>query len=179
LGQESDEMATRKFTSWHVAVAAEAAAAALFARAGYDVSIQYGANQPEYDLIVASGEHLLKVSVKGSQDGSWGLCQTHLQRRTADYHAAIDRWLGRHRPRTVLCLVQFKDVDEAAMPRIYLATPSEVAARLRDTAKGRGDTILYEHHVWTSRARGAGTVEQLPDGLRFSSNRVEELFRVA
>lgn len=40
-------------TSRHIGVAAEAAAAALFARAGFDVSVQYGANQPEYDLIVA------------------------------------------------------------------------------------------------------------------------------
>ncbi len=52
-----------EFTSWHVAVAAEAVAASLFARCGYDVSVQYGANQPEYDLIVAEGERLLKVSV--------------------------------------------------------------------------------------------------------------------
>lgn len=58
------------FTSWHVAVAAEAFAAALFARCGVDVSVQYGANQPEYDLIVSQGERMLKVSVKGSQDGS-------------------------------------------------------------------------------------------------------------
>jgi hypothetical protein len=33
-------------SSWHVSVAAEAIAAALFARCGYDVSVQYGANQP-------------------------------------------------------------------------------------------------------------------------------------
>jgi len=73
-----------EFTSWHVAVAAEATAAALFARCGYDVSVQYGANQPEYDLIVAKGEELLKVSVKGSQDGSWGLCQGYLKPKRAD-----------------------------------------------------------------------------------------------
>ena len=55
--------------NWHVGVAAEAAAAALFARCGYDVSVQYGANQPGYDLIVAQGSRILKVSVKGSQTG--------------------------------------------------------------------------------------------------------------
>jgi len=58
-------------TSWHVAVAAEAITAALFAQCGYDVSVQYGANQPEYDLMVAKGDRLLKISVKGSQDGGW------------------------------------------------------------------------------------------------------------
>jgi hypothetical protein len=59
-----------KPTSWHISVAAEAIAAAQFARCGFDVSVQYGADQPEYDLIVAKGDHLLKVSVKGSRD--WG-----------------------------------------------------------------------------------------------------------
>ena len=50
-----------KVSSRHIGVAAEAAVAALFARSGYDVSVQYGANQPEYDLIVARGESMLKV----------------------------------------------------------------------------------------------------------------------
>lgn len=31
------------FTGWHVGVSAEAVAASLFARSGYDVSVQYGA----------------------------------------------------------------------------------------------------------------------------------------
>ena len=41
----------KKVSSWHVGIAAEAFAAAQFARFGIDVSVQYGANQPEYDLI--------------------------------------------------------------------------------------------------------------------------------
>jgi hypothetical protein len=63
-------------TNWHVATAAEAIAAAQFARFGYDVSVQYGANQPEYDLTIRSPEgKLLAISVKGSADGGWGLTQ--------------------------------------------------------------------------------------------------------
>lgn len=54
---------------WQVATAAEAFAAAQFARLGWDVSVQYGANQPEYDLVAVNGDLMLKVSVKGSQDG--------------------------------------------------------------------------------------------------------------
>ena len=167
------------FTPWHVGVAAEAAVASLFARYGYDVSVQYGANQPEYDLIVSSGEGLLKVSVKGSQDGSWGLCQSYLQKGSADYHGAIDRWLQRHQRRTVLCFVQYRDLPPDSMPRIYLASAPEVAQRLRETAKGRGDTILYERHVWGQRARGAGTIEEIPAAWRFSRERLEELFSLA
>lgn len=150
--------------SFQVSVAAEAIAAAQFARCGFDISVQYGANQPEYDLIVAKGERLMKVSVKGSQDGSWGLAQSDLSKlREANYHGAIDEWLKRHGSRTVLCFVQFKNAKLNEMPRLYLARPSEIAERLKATAKGRGDTILYEKHAWTGRAHGAGTIEQIPE----------------
>jgi len=170
---------TKQFTSWHVGVAAEALAAALFARCGYDVSVQYGANQPEYDLLVAKDERLLKVSVKGSQDGSWGLCQSYLKPKSAAYHDAIDRWVKRHKARTILCFVQFHGVAVTEMPRVYLATPEEVARRLHETAKGRGDTILYERHSWGVRARGAGTVEEIPRAWQFSQVRIEQLLGAA
>ena len=49
----------KTISSWHVGVAAEAYTAAVFARYGYDVSVQYGANQPEYDLIAVSGDKML------------------------------------------------------------------------------------------------------------------------
>ena len=68
-----------KLSPRNISVAAEAIAAAQFARCGFDVSVQYGANQPEYDLIIANGDALLKVSVKGSQDGGWGLTQSLLE----------------------------------------------------------------------------------------------------
>src|SRR5271165_6840738 len=154
-------------TSWQVAIAAEAITAAQFARCGFDVSVQYGANQPEYDLIVARGEQLLKVSVKGSQDGSWGLTQSYLKK--ADYHGAIQQWLKRHGSRTVFCFVQFRGVALNELPRLYLASPHEVAQRLRETARGRGDTILYEDRTWGVRAVGAGTTGQLPARWRFST----------
>ena len=166
-------MSNKRIGAWHVAVAAEAIAAALFARCGIDVSVQYGANQPEYDLIVARGDKLLKVSVKGSQDGAWGLCQSDL--RNADYMAAVEAWRQRHKPGTVLCFVQFRDVPLDQLPRVYLATPYEVAERLKVTAGGRGGTILYENHTWGPRARSAGTIEKIPDAWRFSDDRVEQL----
>jgi Holliday junction resolvase-like predicted endonuclease len=53
-------------SSWQVATAAEAFAAAQFSRCGWDVSVQYGANQPEYDLVAVDGDRMIKVSVKGS-----------------------------------------------------------------------------------------------------------------
>jgi hypothetical protein len=175
-GARLDNM-TKKISSFHVGIAAEAFAAALFAQCGADVSVQYGADQPGYDLIVAKGDKLLKVSVKGSQDGSWGLTQSHLEK--ANYHGAIEAWLRKHGPRILLCFVQFRDVRVGELPRVYLAWPAEVAAQLKAAAKGRGDTILYEEHQWGPRAHAAGMIESIPGEWRFSEERVEELFAEA
>ena len=160
--------------SWHVGVAAEAIAAAQFARYTYDVSVQYGANQPEYDLIAVSGDKMLKISVKGSQDGSWGLTQSFKKGHT--YHEAVQEWLSRHHKKTVFCLVQFKNVDDSQLPRMYLASPEEIAEVLCKEAAGRGDTILYEHHEWGPTAKAYGTVDKLPESWRFTKERAEEIF---
>jgi hypothetical protein len=160
-------------TPWHIKVAAEAVAAAQFARCGFAVSVQYGADQPEYDLVVTREDRAMKVSVKGSQDGSWGLTQSFKRGQT--YHGAIDLWLPRHSPGTVFCFVQFKGVAFSDLPRLYLASPREVADRLHSTAKGRGDTILYEAHEWKSRAHAAGTIEEIPPSWRFTKERIEGL----
>ncbi len=159
--------------SWQVATAAEAFAAAQFARCGWDISVQYGANQPEYDLVAVDGDRVLKISVKGSKDGGWGLTQSFLS--NANYHAAIDAWLQRHSLKTVFCLVQFKGVPVNALPRIYLATPAEIAAWLKVAAKGRGDTILYESHTWTGRAFAAGTTDAIPASWFFTEQRLNNI----
>jgi hypothetical protein len=165
-------------SSWHVATAAEAIAAAQFARLGFDVSVQYGANQPEYDLMIVDRERVLKVSVKGSRDGAWGLTQTQLSRlKGANYHGAAEEWLGRHKPRTALCFVQFKGVEFTAMPRIYLARPIEVAERLKLASGGRGNTILYENYTHGAKAAGAGTIEKIPTEWCLSANRVDQVIR--
>ena len=160
--------------SWHVGVAAEAIAAAQFARYTYDVSVQYGANQPEYDLIAVSGDKMLKISVKESQDGSWGLTQSFKKGHT--YHEAVQEWLSRHHKKTIFCLVQFKNVDDSQLPRMYLASPEEIAEVLCKEAAGRGDTILYEYHEWGPTAKAYGTVDKLPESWRFTKERAEEMF---
>jgi hypothetical protein len=170
-----------KPSSWQVAKAAEGIAAAQFARCGFDVSVQHGADKPGYELVVAKADNLLKVSVKGSQDGFWNLAQSYLKRATelsgkkADYHGAIDLWLDQHGPRTVCCFVQFHGVAIDQLPRVYLASPTEIAQRLRETAKGRGDSVLYEEHEWTSTGDGVGIIEKLLSGWRFSHERIQEL----
>jgi hypothetical protein len=61
------------------------------------------------------------------------------------------------------------------LPRIYLASPRQIAQRLRDTDRGRGDSILYEECEWISPADGTGITERLPQSWRFSNQRLEEL----
>ena len=159
--------------SWQVATAAESFAAGQFARCGWDVSVQYGANQPEYDLVAVDGERMLKVSVKGSRDGGWGLTQSHLSK--ANYHGAVETWLRKHSNKTVFCFVQFKGLSVTDLPRMYLATPVEVARWLRNAAGGRGDTILYESHTWTRRAKAAGITDAIPGEWRFTESRLERI----
>jgi Holliday junction resolvase-like predicted endonuclease len=170
-------MKNNEITSHHIGIAAEAIAAAQFARLDYDVSVQYGANQKEYDLVIAKGDILIKISVKGSQDGSWGLTQS-FKKKDVDYHRATDIWLDKHTKNTVFCLVQFKGKDIKELPNLYLATPKEIAERLKETRNGKGDTILYEEHVWKMKSAVAyGTTEKIPNNWTFSKDRMEELIR--
>ena len=151
-------------------------AAAQFARCGWDVSVQYGANQPGYDLVAVDGDRIMKVSVKGSKDGGWGLTQSYLTKGTADYLTAADKWQAKHSAKTVICLVQFHGIPVDALPRIYLATPREVADWLKAAAGGRGDTVLCETHTWQAQARnGSGTTDAIPSQWVFSAERATEL----
>ena len=159
--------------SWHVATAAEAFAAGQFARFGWDVAVQYGANLPEYDFVAIQGDTTVKVSVKGSREGRWGLSQKFLA--NANYHAAAEAWLAEHSRGTVMCLVQFKGVTAQELPRMYLAWPREVAALLKSVAAGRGDTMLYERHTWSSNAFAAGTTDTLPTDCVFTETRLQQI----
>ena len=166
----------KKVSSWHIGVAAEAFAAAQFARYGIDVSVQYGADQPEYDLIASRGDQILKVSVKGSQDGGWGLTQKY--KKGCGYHEAIENWLKTHGKKTIFCLVQFKDVEDAQLPRMYLATPREIAEVLHNSRSGMGETVLREYHAWGEKAAAAGTVDKLPDDWTFTADRADKMFEI-
>jgi hypothetical protein len=157
---------------YHVAVAAEAYVAAFCAQAGLDVSIQYGANQPEYDLIVKRGKRFIALSVKGSQDGGWGLCQNYKRGRT--YHEAIDAWCGANEPSIVYALVQFWGTEVGQSPRVYLATPAEIADLMKLSRGGMGNTMLLENYSY-KKGVGKNTTDRLPDSWKFSVQRVNEL----
>ena len=173
-----------KPSPWQVTIGAEGIAAAQFARCGFDVSVQSGPNKPWYDLVVAKAGNLLKVSVKGSDDGSWALADPFLKRtadlkgKQANYKGAIDMWLDHHGSRAVCCLVQFQSVSIGELPRIYLASPREIAQKLRDAADRLGSPTLYERYRWAPELDGPESMVELPEDWFFSEGRVEELLAV-
>lgn len=158
-------------TSYQVAVAAESFVASLLSQSGYDVSVQYGANQPGYDLVAVKPGRTLQVSVKGSQDGGWGLTQKHKDGKN-NYHQATDAWLARHEPTLVFAFVQFQGVTVGTMPRTYIARASEVATHMKSLKRGGGDTRFVEEHVWKS-GQVKGWTDKIPDVWKFSKERID------
>lgn len=176
------QIATLPGKTWPITLGAEGIAAAQFARCGFDVLMQAGRDKPWYDLVVSCAGNLLKISVKASEDGQWSLTQGYSRQAPGvrasnfDSKAAIDRWVDSHGSRTVCCLVQFEHVALQEMPRIYLAFPGEIAARMRETSERLGLCALYEEYAWTS-ADGSRRSEALPSSWLFSQGRIEELLQ--
>lgn len=126
-------------------IAAESYTACLLAQCGYDVLVQYGANQPHYDLMAVKDKRILPVSVKGSQDGGWMLAVRYVGNGVS-YHAAIDRWLSVQREDVLYAFVQFIHVPLGSAPRVYLARPPEIAVHLKTQRDGIGHGALHENH---------------------------------
>lgn len=160
------------FTSYRVGVAAEAIAAAVLAQAGYDISVQYGANQPVYDLVAVKPDRVLQISVKGSKVGGWGLTQNYKKGRT--YQDAAAEWLKRHGSELVFVFVEYFDVAIGSMPHIYVARAGEVAAHLANARRGRGDTTLMEKAAW-KRGSLKGHTETIPDSWKFTQARIDSV----
>jgi hypothetical protein len=163
-----------------MSVGAEGIAAAQFARCGFDVLVQAGRDKPWYDLVVTKAGNLLKVSVKASDNGEWALTSGFIRRvaetngMRVDCLSAIDMWRSGYGSRTVCCLVQFEGAAIHELPRVYLASPDEIAANMREVAARIGRSTLLEMYEWTT-ANGARTVEMLPEKWHFSQDRVKEL----
>jgi Holliday junction resolvase-like predicted endonuclease len=154
-------------------IAAESFAACLLAQAGYDVLVQYGPNQPHYDLVANKGSKFFPISVKGSQDGGWMLAVKYVK-PFANYHKAIDMWLAAQRKDVVFLFVQFIGVELGTTPRAYIARPPEIAAHMKTQRHGRGHGALqedyrrdhpkskYDHRippVWTFSQQRLGEIE--------------------
>ena len=158
--------------SHQVGVAAEAIAAGVLAQAGYDVLVQYGANQPGYDLVAIKNQRLLKISVKGTQKDGWGLTQSYKEGHT--YHEAVDVWFDRQPQDVILSLVDFTNAPLGTMPTIYLARPSEIAQHLKAVAQGLGDTTLRVKKTWKGGIH-EGHTDQIPDAWKFTQQRIDAI----
>ena len=170
-----------KTASWPIKVGAEGIVAAQFARCGFDVLVQSGYDKPWYDLTVTKAGNLLKVAVKGSDDGRWQLAESYLRRashlhgKKPDFKGVVDLWLDIHGPRTVYCLVQFEGVPLQQLPRIYMASPADIALKLHESAERLGEPILCEDYEWTSAETGCTAIETLPSSWLFSQERIDQL----
>ena len=167
--------------SWPITVGAEGIAAAQFARCGFDVLIQTAHDKPWYDLLVTKAGKMLKIAVKPSDDGRWNLAHSYLNRsanlngKRIDCHGAVSLWLDAHGERTIYCLVQFEGVALTQLPRLYLATPVEIARRMHETAERLSDPTLYEQYEWTCPENDCTTIEALPSNWLFSHERIQEI----
>jgi hypothetical protein len=154
-----------------VSVAAESQTAAVFAQAGYSVFVQYGANQPGYDLAVTDDEKTVLVSVKGSQNGGWILTS---KKEDGTYESALAQWKLKN-SRYLFCFVQYQDVALGSMPRIYLANGKEVAAHLQTGAWGKINLSLIESKTLT-RGTKKGLTQSVPQEWKLSEERIHMLF---
>ncbi len=124
-------------------IAAESYSACLLAQTGYDILVQYGANQPHYDLAAVKSKRTLLISVKGSQDGGWMLAVKYVK-KGVNYLDAIDLWLKSQRDDVVFVFVSFKGISLGSAPRVYVARPLEIATHMKTQCHGRGHGSLQE-----------------------------------
>lgn len=165
-----------EFSSHNVGVAAEAFAAGALAHAGYDVSIQYGANRPGYDIVATDPkkpDRVLRVSVKGSKKGGWGLSQPFKRGRT--YRKAADEWLKRN-PNDLLLfmLVHLENTPLGTCPDIYVARPKEIADELKNARNGYGATYITVLHTYKSGV-AKGVTDKIPSQWKLSQERIDSV----
>jgi hypothetical protein len=159
-------------TSYQVSVAAESFAAGLLAHAGYQVLVQYGANQPLYDLVAVKERRILKVSVKGTQLAGWQLTGGFKKGRS--YSEAVDVWVQKHGRDLVFLFVQFLAVPLGTMPEVFVARAHMVAAHLKRAKRGHGDTTLRWKHIWKS-GLAEGCTDTMPETWKFTQERIDSV----
>ena len=74
--------------------------------------------------------------------------------------------------------MQFENVDDLQLPKMYLATPSEIAEVLRKARGGCGDTVLHMKHAWGPTAHAYGTTDKIPEEWLFTRDRADKIFEM-
>lgn len=157
-------------------IAAEAYAAHLLARCGYDVLVQYGPGQPKFDLVavrtnkVGKPERTLHVSVKGGQTGGWLLAA---KKSNQNYIQSINEWIEAQSEEIVFIFIEFSNTKIGEAPRAYVARPKEIADHLITQSEGRGWGALREN---TQRNHPRSKLEdKIPCAWVFSKERLDQI----
>lgn len=161
---------------YQVGIAAEASVAAALARAGCNILVQYGANQPEFDLIASKGGKNLRISVKGSRDGSW-IAAGAFKKSALTNAETLRIWEKDHDERTIFVFVQFENIPFDKLPLMYMASVHEVAEHLSKTRAGKIDLVLYITRTFKSGVAKDHT-DNIPVEWELTENRVDEMFRL-
>lgn len=151
-------------------IAAESFAAGVFAQAGYSVFVQYGANQPGFDLVVSNGNKPVQISVKGSTSGGWFLTS---KKKDGTYEQSYDQWVQKNKG-LVFCFVQFLNTKPGEMPRLYLASGNEVTKELATHYYGELCLELIEHRI-RRKGKYKDKVQQLPPEWKMNEQRIAEV----
>jgi len=160
-----------KISNHQISVAAEAFAAGMFAQAGCSVFVQYGANEPGFDLMVSRGHKMLQISVKGSNNGGWILT---LKKKDGTYIKALNEWAERNKE-FIFCLVQFDGVDFGKMPRMYLVEGNVLAIYLETHAYGGVSLSLVENRA-PKKGRNKGNLMNIPQDWTMTYERIVDIF---
>jgi hypothetical protein len=160
----------RKMSTHQCGIAAEAYSASILAQCGYNVFVQYGANQPGYDLVATRGKQNLRISVKGSQDAGWLLAT---KKHGDSYHQSINNWLEKQTENIVFFLIQFQKVKGLDCPRVYVARPKELAEHMKTQRDGKGSASLTED--WKINHRTSSRNDKIPDAWKFTAQRMRNI----
>lgn len=162
----------KTMTARQCEIAAESYVASLLARTGYDVLVQYGANQPDYDLVAEKQGRFLPISVKGSQDGGWMLAVKY-KKTGVTYVEAIAAWHQAQRADVIYFLVQFRGVTLEDAPRVYVARPAEIAVYMKSQRYDLGHGSLQEDF---RRDHPASQYDhQIPSEWLFTQARIDSI----
>ncbi|MDP1797751.1 MAG: hypothetical protein Q8K78_09730 [Planctomycetaceae bacterium] len=151
-------------------VAAEGFAAGVFAHAGYSVFVQYGANQPGYDILVSDDSGCtMRVNVKGSSNGGWMLTS----KGKNESHEDARLWWHNRNKSLVFCLVQFQRVEIGQLPRMYLASGDEIATEMMTHWFGNEISLSLWESYSATRGKYKGKHTKLPDSWTMDRDRIE------
>jgi hypothetical protein len=162
----------KNMTSRQCEIAAESYSASLLAQSGYDVLVQYGAHQPDYDLAAVKGPRKLLLSIKGSQAGGWALAVS-FKKSGRSYHQAIDAWCQDQRDDVIFLLVEFLGVSFGDAPRVYISRPTQIAAHMKTQCNGNGHASLAED--WYRDHPRARRSDSIPTEWVFTKYRIDTM----